>query len=280
MKRAFTLIELLVVIAIIAILAAILFPVFAQAKAAAKKTADLNNQKQLNLGTIMYLGDNDDTYPLTVPGNNGTTVFTIPVDRTPTTNPAIRQSFFGNSVQPYIKNYAMYSGPAGTTDFNPTGVAQVPTPIVSTQYVENSYLNAWNSSASPAPAHTVLVWNALGNWRIPGFGVSYPLIVAGGNFLSNAVTTPFQFQNTGPNCVSNIGFFTGSEGTGGIKHNVWGSGDNMSYADGHAKFAKFGSGDFPYLLNTDGTLAGWWVDTVDSGAGCNYAWTLRPDMPN
>ncbi|CAN5568746.1 hypothetical protein BH11ARM1_BH11ARM1_08350 [soil metagenome] len=63
MKRAFTLIELLVVIAIIAILAAILFPVFAQAKVAAKKTADLSNVKQLNLAVQMYGGDNDDTFP-------------------------------------------------------------------------------------------------------------------------------------------------------------------------------------------------------------------------
>jgi prepilin-type N-terminal cleavage/methylation domain-containing protein len=56
-QKAFTLIELLVVIAIIAILAAILFPVFAQAKAAAKKTNDLSNQKQLGLGMLMYAGD-------------------------------------------------------------------------------------------------------------------------------------------------------------------------------------------------------------------------------
>ncbi len=65
MKRAFTLIELLVVIAIIAILAAILFPVFAQAKAAAKKTAAISNQKQIGLGLIMYMGDADDKYPQT-----------------------------------------------------------------------------------------------------------------------------------------------------------------------------------------------------------------------
>ena len=63
MKRAFTLIELLVVIAIIAILAAILFPVFAQAKAAAKKTAALSNAKQLGLGVMLYSGDVDDMYP-------------------------------------------------------------------------------------------------------------------------------------------------------------------------------------------------------------------------
>src|ERR1041384_4257184 len=62
-SRAFTLIELLVVIAIIAILAAILFPVFAQAKAAAKKTSALSNAKQTGLGIIMYTADYDDYYP-------------------------------------------------------------------------------------------------------------------------------------------------------------------------------------------------------------------------
>jgi len=63
MKKAFTLIELLVVIAIIAILAAILFPVFAQAKLAAKKASSISNQKQLGLALIMYANDYDDMYP-------------------------------------------------------------------------------------------------------------------------------------------------------------------------------------------------------------------------
>ncbi len=63
MRRAFTLIELLVVIAIIAILAAILFPVFARAKEAAKKSVCVSNLRQITMATLMYEGDADDRLP-------------------------------------------------------------------------------------------------------------------------------------------------------------------------------------------------------------------------
>jgi len=98
----FTLIELLVVIAIIAILAAILFPVFAQAKAAAKQTSDLSNCKQYSLGMIMYAGDTDDYFPLVQ--------YTGSYDANPARTD--RDQAVGNLVQPYIKSYPMFQSPA------------------------------------------------------------------------------------------------------------------------------------------------------------------------
>ena len=92
-RRGFTLIELLVVIAIIAILAAILFPVFAQAKQAAKNTAALSNVKQAGLASVMYASDFDDA---TVPWEqNGSPWTPWPV-----------------LLQPYIKSTQLVFDPA------------------------------------------------------------------------------------------------------------------------------------------------------------------------
>ncbi|HRF59343.1 MAG TPA: prepilin-type N-terminal cleavage/methylation domain-containing protein [Fimbriimonadaceae bacterium] len=101
-QRAFTLIELLVVIAIIAILAAILFPVFAQAKNAAKKSKDLSNVKQMSLGISLYTQDTDDTYPTAYfhnawdPANGGTRA---------------GYKHWSFLVNPYIKNYDIFVSP-------------------------------------------------------------------------------------------------------------------------------------------------------------------------
>jgi prepilin-type N-terminal cleavage/methylation domain-containing protein len=92
-RRAFTLIELLVVIAIIAILAAILFPVFAQAKEAAKKTVEISNFKQVGTAVQMYLGDYDDRYMLSNSGGNPTGWGFGPPDTVP-----------GMQLMPYTKN--------------------------------------------------------------------------------------------------------------------------------------------------------------------------------
>jgi len=105
-KSAFTLIELLVVIAIIAILAAILFPVFAQAREKARHASCISNLKQLTLGFVMYAQDYDETFPFwdwaqnyngasgaNASPNNGTTLWC-------------------NAIFPYVKNTQVYNCPS------------------------------------------------------------------------------------------------------------------------------------------------------------------------
>jgi prepilin-type N-terminal cleavage/methylation domain-containing protein/prepilin-type processing-associated H-X9-DG protein len=80
-RSAFTLIELLVVIAIIAILAAILFPVFAQARAAARKAVCMSDEKQISLGILMYIQDYDERCPRAV--NNASASPKLQVNQIP-----------------------------------------------------------------------------------------------------------------------------------------------------------------------------------------------------
>jgi prepilin-type N-terminal cleavage/methylation domain-containing protein/prepilin-type processing-associated H-X9-DG protein len=99
-RRGFTLIELLVVIAIIAILAAILFPVFAQAREKARAIACLSNNKQIGLGIIQYVQDYDERFPDGLNSNQ--------------TNPAGPYSVgvgWAGGLQPYIKSVPLFKCP-------------------------------------------------------------------------------------------------------------------------------------------------------------------------
>lgn len=123
-SKAFTLIELLVVIAIIAILAAILFPVFAQAKAAAKKAAAISNHKQLSLAVIQYTADYDDRYPLT----------SVTVTYSVASNPP--DATWGYLSYPYMKNQDIFADPmdgAQVTERDTDGTP-VPSGSVPAQY--------------------------------------------------------------------------------------------------------------------------------------------------
>jgi prepilin-type N-terminal cleavage/methylation domain-containing protein len=111
-RSAFTLIELLVVIAIIAILAAILFPVFAQAKLSAKNTQDLSNMKNVSTSALIYMADYDDLYVPVGCSDPWNTTGNI----TPTTNPAgpapgIPWMGWGLRLQPYVKNKQIFQSP-------------------------------------------------------------------------------------------------------------------------------------------------------------------------
>src|SRR5438034_3898165 len=104
-SSGFTLIELLVVIAIIAILAAILFPVFAQARESARKTTCLSNLKQIGVAAHMYMSDYDSTYPAQqVDG-----VY-VNLPDGPIVYPKIQQNYM-DELYPYIKNTKVFFCP-------------------------------------------------------------------------------------------------------------------------------------------------------------------------
>jgi prepilin-type N-terminal cleavage/methylation domain-containing protein/prepilin-type processing-associated H-X9-DG protein len=108
-RRGFTLIELLVVIAIISILAAILFPVFARARENARRTSCLSNLKQIGLGIMMYVQDNDETYlPYRRDANAG--------EQPPFNYYQGTYFEWQHTIHPYTKNLQLYQCPDG----NPT----------------------------------------------------------------------------------------------------------------------------------------------------------------
>lgn len=167
LKSGFTLIELLVVIAIIAILAAILFPVFAKARENARRASCSSNMKQIGLGIMQYAQDNDETNP---PRANG----------------------LGNwrqLTQPYVKSYDLFKCPSDSDNKNiandPSGS---PLPKAPRSYGINAHIAVADSGTSIAdiqsPAMKVAVaemtktdwsdygaawWTGPGNWQQVGF---------------------------------------------------------------------------------------------------------------
>ena len=105
-KRGFTLIELLVVIAIIAILAAILFPVFAKAREKARQASCLSNAKQIGLAFMQYSQDYDELLPAYA--WSGTETVTWPSGATSASNPWFLR------IYPYTKNIAVFNCPSAT----------------------------------------------------------------------------------------------------------------------------------------------------------------------
>src|SRR5437867_1928522 len=104
---AFTLIELLVVIAIIAILAAILFPVFAQAREAARKTTCQSNLKQISTGAMMYTQDYDEIMMPSYVSTNLPYCFSTGVAKEPG-----QWAGWLDLIQPYIKNMGVARCPS------------------------------------------------------------------------------------------------------------------------------------------------------------------------
>jgi prepilin-type N-terminal cleavage/methylation domain-containing protein/prepilin-type processing-associated H-X9-DG protein len=158
-RKGFTLIELLVVIAIIAILAAILFPVFAQAREKARASACLSNMKQVGLGLQMYAQDYDETLP---PRNDGVIDFADP------TSKQYRPNFLG-SLLPYTKNNKIFACPSS----EPSAGDQASTPISDGSYLGNAVVMGRPLAVVPEPAAIVYLQELHNRRRVaylrPGF---------------------------------------------------------------------------------------------------------------
>src|SRR5689334_11224894 len=133
--RAFTLIELLVVIAIIAILAAILFPVFARARESARRTGCLNNMKQVTTGILMYAQDYDELLPYQQDGDLCDYAIS-------------KHAVWINSTMPYVKNKQVWICPSAD-NWGAKGDSD-------SVYWYNGHASAKALAAIPLPAESIL----------------------------------------------------------------------------------------------------------------------------
>jgi prepilin-type N-terminal cleavage/methylation domain-containing protein/prepilin-type processing-associated H-X9-DG protein len=170
MDNGFTLIELLVVIAIIAILAAILFPVFEQARESARATDCLSNMKQMGLGMLMYAQDYDEIMP-------GERLFTYPQAGQSPCWCCDPGNIFGweMAIEPYVKNYGIFACPSNPNTIYHTEEAD---PRIVRSYAINGVMWAGSAPGQPGPklasvpypAQTVMVLESmwpcgdLGDW--------------------------------------------------------------------------------------------------------------------
>ena len=271
-KRAFTLIELLVVIAIIAILAAILFPVFAQARESARLTSCLSNMRQLGLALRMYSQDYDETYPNIYQGWGQGTNY--------------QEGWqWRNAIQPYTKNKGIMKCPSNpTSDPNGAGVlpptspnnwnnngkgyAMEPDKIMPQGYAMNAGATTWvahddagqtwadksplKDAAINRPANLIAIGET--TWREGDFGMDW-------------------FLDGGGQCGGHAPY----------SHRALNGPSNFVYWDGHAKAKKFAQVIYPLtqseMVNnpptspTDTHLKadwGWDVDMSSNGGFCHF----------
>jgi prepilin-type N-terminal cleavage/methylation domain-containing protein len=256
-KRGFTLIELLVVIAIIAILAAILFPVFAQAKMAAKKTVCLAQAQETGLGEKMYAADYDDYYPMvshvvySAPGYSVTA---------PGWGSNYGLIYWEVAVYPYIKSRKMLLCPTGDhvndpyaayingVGADPTNTGSTPAGELQTSWVWND-LTTWSVAPTLDSAFLPNTYTGYAGQNNDPYGWFYGNPVSEGQVVrpANAIwimegdwtdigddsSTDYGWVHANPGKqVPTTGFYTVARHFGG---------ENAVYGDDHAKYLKYGS---------------------------------------
>ena len=304
-RNAFTLIELLVVIAIIAILAAILFPVFAQAKLAAKKTAGISQAKQTGTAMILYTGDSDDGLPCgEVPNLQAAAITYRTGDFTPQNpagwfNPASAPTaideynlVWNNSVQPYMKSYDVLNMPGTDTKTLSTGIYATPTPQLSRPIANglsfNGLLQYYSTTGVAAPSQLPMLWQGYGSWQNNGAAFLSPRLncngTAGNVCMYNSGGAPMAGGTGNPQIFS----FT----LDGPSYNAYGVGQVYVATDSSARIVKMANGNRAVFPASTNSLIPWqYLDDkgrvpTNPGAfyrgmgslrGANYAAAFCPD---
>ncbi|MBW3635315.1 MAG: DUF1559 domain-containing protein [Armatimonadetes bacterium] len=217
-KKAFTLIELLVVIAIIAILAAILFPVFGRARENARATSCSSNLKQIGLAFLQYTQDYDETYPLA----GGTLKFKDP-------DPTKPRSWM-EQIFPYTKSEQLYKCPSDT--FSNNGIDSKYSYFMSARA---AYISAGNVAAATREV-----------------SIQFPsLFVTGGD----ADSSIFDVEDADKDDYSNNLMGSGVNGTKPYDSKRHLGGQNILFADGHVKkMVNFNPQGFTFRYDT---ISGW-----------------------
>jgi len=293
MKKAFTLIELLVVIAIIAILAAILFPVFAQAKAAAKASVLLSNTKQLGLGFNIYLTDSDDVYPLAAVlrpldgtatqgllGTGAAAPFPYNDDPYPQAIYVLPSrlnwaaSYWHNAIYPYVKSTGIYSSPVASNvllNANDGVPSWNATPGVD-NLDYNGLLHHLSASAVYSASLAVLAWPSQGSQQLVGRATSDPVLNCSGTidnctFTPGAAPSPTPLYS--PNNYSETIFYVDPN------QSQWEFGTHrlpIVRCDSSAKASPVGSAIEPSYVNSAGAFTDPFSGVSPTGVDYYYQW--------
>ncbi|MHB8996908.1 MAG: DUF1559 family PulG-like putative transporter [Armatimonadota bacterium] len=238
-RSGFTLIELLVVIAIIAILAAILFPVFAKAREKARQASCLSNMKQIGLAFVSYVQDYDGMLPDTLMGRD--------ISGTSATFPPCRA--WPEIITPYIKNSQIFRCPSCNYS---TGVGT---------YGYGAVREVLGYAGGLG--YTAAEWAPYGNTDQPGYGQSLDGLTEPSAIIMLCDSTYYVCQrsfwsstlNTTSPDAATAAKYNNAYYVVDSRHN---DGANCTFADGHAKWLKRGVARSP-IANTGAGVGDWYM---------------------